>query len=124
MHTNLGFLGSPFRRTSLVALAVSGVLAAPLAWFRLPPILVWLLPINAVTFGVYAMDKRAARRLAFRTPEATLHLLAFVGGSPAGLFAQQALRHKTRDSAFQWVTTGVVLLQTLLASLYFTRVFR
>jgi uncharacterized membrane protein YsdA (DUF1294 family) len=77
-----------------------------------------------VTFGTYALDKRAARRLAIRTPEATLHLLALVGGSPAALFAQRALRHKIRDSAFQWITTGVVLLQTLLGFLFFMRVFR
>jgi uncharacterized membrane protein YsdA (DUF1294 family) len=118
------FLGSPFRRTSVVALLVTGALVAPLVWLKLPPILAWLLPINVVTFSAYALDKRAARRQAFRTPEATLHLLAFVGGIPAALFAQQALRHKTQDRAFQWVTTGVVVLQTLLGALFFMRFLR
>jgi uncharacterized membrane protein YsdA (DUF1294 family) len=73
-----------------------------------------LLAINVATFGAYALDKRAARLGVWRTPEATLHLLAFVGGTPAALFAQQVLRHKTRDRWFQWVTTGVVMVQLLL----------
>jgi uncharacterized membrane protein YsdA (DUF1294 family) len=119
-----GYWISPFRRTSILALALSGVLAAPLIWLKVPPFLAWLLPINVVTFGAYALDKRAARRHAFRTPEATLHLLAFVGGTPAALFAQQALRHKTQDRKFQWLTSGVVVLQTLLGALFIMRVFR
>lgn len=115
---------SPFRRTSLLGLGAAGVLLAPLLWWGVPSTLGWLLAINVVTFAAYAVDKRAARLGQFRTPEATLHLLALVGGTPAALFAQQSLRHKTKDRLFQWVTTGVVMLQLVMVALFITRAMR
>lgn len=62
---------------------------------------------SSITFLTYAGDKLAAKRGARRTQENTLHLLAFVGGWPGGLLAQQFLRHKSRKAEFQsvfWVT--------------------
>lgn len=60
-----------------------------------------------MTFFIYAIDKSAARRSAWRTPERTLHLLALAGGWPGALLAQQLLRHKTAKLPFRitfWVT--------------------
>ena len=62
---------------------------------------------SAVTFLTYAKDKSAAQRNAWRTPEATLHLLAFACGWPGALFAQQFLRHKSMKPEFRarfWAT--------------------
>lgn len=63
--------------------------------------------VSTVTFFVYANDKAAAQRGARRTPEATLHLLAVLGGWPGALLAQQSLRHKSIKSEFRvnfWAT--------------------
>ena len=86
---------------------------------------------SAVTFVGYAMDKSAAQRGAWRTPESTLHGLALVGGWPGAMIAQQTLRHKSRKEEFRfvfwmtvvvnvgffvwlWTESGSTLLRSLL----------
>ena len=49
--------------------------------------------LSCITFLAYAMDKSAAAKGAWRTPEKTLHVLALAGGWPGALLAQQFLRH-------------------------------
>ncbi|MBV0934514.1 DUF1294 domain-containing protein [Marinobacterium sp. A346] len=64
------------------------------------------------TFAVYAWDKEAARNDRRRTPEATLHMLAVLGGWPGAWCAQQLLRHKSVKAAFRvafWWTVGIHL---------------
>ena len=65
---------------------------------------------SAATFLAYALDKSAAERGAWRTPESTLHLLAFAGGWPGALLAQQFLRHKSTKAEFRAVFWGTVIL--------------
>ncbi len=69
----------------------------PAPWLIL---LGWLLVINAVTFGAFAMDKRAARRGTWRTRERNLLLLELAGGFVGGWAAMQLLRHKTLHRSF------------------------
>ena len=66
--------------------------------------------LSLVTFFAYAMDKSAARRNAWRTPESTLHLLALAGGWPGALLAQQLLRHKSTKAEFRSVFWGTVVV--------------
>ncbi len=49
---------------------------------------------SVITFFAYGLDKRAARRGRWRTPEATLHLLELLGGFPGAMLAQRIFRHK------------------------------
>lgn len=65
--------------------------------------------LSVVTFLVYAVDKSAAERQAWRVPEAHLHLLAFAGGWPGATLAQQWLRHKSKKAEFRFVHWLVVL---------------
>jgi uncharacterized membrane protein YsdA (DUF1294 family) len=68
--------------------------------------------LSAVLFAVYGLDKRAAVRGTWRTPEVTLHLLAAAGGWPGALAAQRLFRHKTRKQPFQaiyWCTVAANL---------------
>ncbi len=70
----------------------------------------YLLAINAATFGAFALDKRAAERRTWRVPERRLLTLAALGGSPGALIGQQVLRHKTRKEPFRtalWTIVGV-----------------
>lgn len=89
----------------LALLGCWAALLAALTWAqRLPAALPWLaLAVNALTFAVYAQDKRAARAGRRRTSERTLHLLALLGGWPAAWCAQQWLRHKTSKRSFRAV---------------------
>jgi uncharacterized membrane protein YsdA (DUF1294 family) len=106
----VGRRSNPFRITMIVA----GALALGVAlMLRFGLALGWpwafLGAINVVTFAVYFYDKSVAGGTATRVPEAALHLLAVVGGSPAALAAQQLLRHKTAKRSFQvmyWCIVG------------------
>lgn len=74
--------------------------------------------LSALTYLLYAKDKRAARKELRRTPEKTLHLFALVGGWPGALLAQAQLRHKTQKQPFKtllWLTIiGHLLAITVL----------
>lgn len=56
--------------------------------------------LSVITFGVYAFDKSAAIRGAWRVSEKNLHTLALIGGWPGGLMAQRMLRHKSSKRSF------------------------
>jgi uncharacterized membrane protein YsdA (DUF1294 family)/cold shock CspA family protein len=68
---------------------------------------------SGVTFIAYAVDKSAAERKRWRTPESTLHFLALVGGWPGALLAQQFLRHKSSKAEFRAVFWGTVVLNVV-----------
>jgi uncharacterized membrane protein YsdA (DUF1294 family) len=70
---------------------------------------VWLIPcwyalVSAAAFIAFALDKRAAARNRWRTPERTLHGLELLGGWPGALLAIFTLRHKNRKGSFLVVT--------------------
>lgn len=65
---------------------------------------------SVVAFVAYALDKSAAERGAWRTPENTLHGLALLGGWPGALLAQQWLRHKSSKQDFRRVFWATVML--------------
>ncbi|MGX4643407.1 DUF1294 domain-containing protein [Massilia sp. SYSU DXS3249] len=80
---------------------------------------VWQLPllvagaylvISLTCFVVYAIDKSAARKGGWRTPERTLLLLGLACGWPGALLAQQWLRHKTAKRPFQQLFWCTVVL--------------
>jgi len=76
-----------------------------------------LVGINAATVGLYALDKRAAkRRGARRIPERTLHTLELLGGWPGAWFAQRWLRHKTLKPSYRRTFHGIVALHVLVAA--------
>ena len=68
---------------------------------------------SVVTFIAYAVDKSAAVRGNWRTPESTLHMLSLSGGWPGALLAQQLLRHKSAKREFQLVFWGTVMLNVV-----------
>ena len=56
--------------------------------------------LSALTFVLYAWDKRAAKAGVTRVRERTLHALTWAGGFPGALAGQWLLRHKTRHASF------------------------
>ena len=77
---------------------------------------VWLIVINLVTFAVYGIDKRRARRGAWRVPEKTLFLLPLLGGSIGALLGMRVFRHKTKHWYFVWGVPAILLAQIALAA--------
>jgi uncharacterized membrane protein YsdA (DUF1294 family) len=74
----------------------------------------YLVAINAAAFMGFALDKRAAARGGRRVPERRLLILAALGGSPAALAAQAALRHKTRKEPFRTSLRAIAVVQTII----------
>lgn len=56
--------------------------------------------ISVITFATYGIDKYKAQHNKWRISEATLILLAALGGSVAALFAMFVFRHKTKHLKF------------------------
>ncbi len=78
---------------------------------RIPPlILAVYFVVSPLTFVMYALDKSAARKGAWRTQESTLHLLSLAGGWPGALIAQHKLHHKSRKQPFRLVFWATVFL--------------
>jgi len=70
--------------------------------------------INFATFLAYKADKTAARQKAWRIPEKQLHLLEFLGGSPAAFVAQKLLHHKNKKTSFQIFFFFVLAFQIVI----------
>ena len=68
-----------------------------------------------VTIG----DKRSARKGGQRVSEATLFLLALIGGAAAELFTMKRIRHKTLHKRFMIGLPLIILLHTALIIVYF-----
>ena len=58
-------------------------------------LLYYLIFINIVTFLVYGIDKWKAKQGSWRISEATLLMLAVIGGTIGALLGMQVWRHKT-----------------------------
>ena len=84
-------------------------------------IIYYLLAINAVAFFAYGIDKLKARKGWWRIPEATLLLLAIIGGSIGAWLGMKAWHHKTMHLKFKYALPSIILLQLALAVYLCTR---
>lgn len=87
--------------------------AVHVLWRPSPLLAAGYVGMSVLTALVYAFDKSAAARRAWRTSEKTLHLLAVAGGWPGALIAQQFLRHKSTKEAFRSVFWATVVLNVV-----------
>ena len=72
-------------------------------------VLLWALVLSAVDVCLMGVDKRRARRDAWRVPEKTLWLFALLGGAPGGWLGMRAFHHKTRHWYFTAINTAAIL---------------
>ena len=77
-------------------------------------LLYYMIGINAITFIVYGIDKLKARKGRWRIPEATLLLLAVVGGSIGAWLGIKVWHHKTLHKKFRYGVPLIVLVQMAL----------
>ena len=57
------------------------------------------------------IDKKKARRKAFRIPESTLFIVALIGGSIGSIAGMYTFRHKTQHWYFVWGMPAILLVQ-------------
>ena len=77
-------------------------------------LLFYIIGINVITFIVYGIDKRKARKGQWRIPESTLLLLAIVGGSIGAWWGMKAWHHKTLHKKFKYGLPLLIALQIAL----------
>jgi len=77
----------------------------------LVPWAAWLMGINVATLIAYGYDKSQAAEGGGRIPEAALHLLAVVGGTPGAFFGQEIFNHKTKAVGFRAVFFVIAAVQ-------------
>lgn len=84
-------------------------------------ILILLVAVNLFAFALYGLDKLKAKRGAWRIPEATLLLIALLGGSAGALLGMELFRHKTKHWKFKILVPLFLVLHIALAVFCFRR---
>ena len=83
-------------------------------------LLVYFLIINIIGFAMMGIDKKKAKKRSFRIPEASLFIIAVIGGSLGTIAGMYFFRHKTRHWYFVYGMPAISVLQIILALvLYF-----
>ncbi|MGN1147424.1 MAG: DUF1294 domain-containing protein [Lachnospiraceae bacterium] len=77
-------------------------------------IIAYFVMINLVAFSLMGIDKRKAIKGAFRIPEATLFVIALIGGSIGSILGMYTFHHKTRHFTFVYGMPAILILQILL----------
>ena len=83
--------------------------------------LYYLLAVNLLTFITYGIDKYKARHNHWRVREASLLLLAALGGSIGALLAMKMFRHKTQHKKFRYGVPAILLVQLVIAAFLYYR---
>ena len=77
-------------------------------------LLYYLIVSNIVTFLVYGIDKWKAKQGSWRISEATLLILAVIGGSIGALLGMKVWRHKTQHKKFKYGLPLILIIQIIL----------
>lgn len=67
--------------------------------------------INLVGFAIMGIDKSKAKRNAWRIPEATLFLVALLGGGIGSTLGMHFFRHKTKHWYFRLGLPAIAILE-------------
>lgn len=81
----------------------------------------YLLIVNIIAFAMMGIDKRRAKRGAWRISEKALFISALIGGSIGAICGMQFFRHKTKHWYFKYGMPAILILQlaVVAALLYF-----
>ena len=78
-------------------------------------ILYYLLAVNIATFFLYGIDKYKAKKGQWRISEATLLLMAVIGGSIGAWAGMRLWHHKMMHKKFEYGIPIIIILQVALA---------
>ena len=86
-------------------------------------LLIYLAAVNLFGLIIMGVDKSRAKRRKWRIPEATLFLVAIIGGSIGSIAGMYLFRHKTKHWYFV-VGMPVILVLQIIAALimYFAQI--
>ena len=74
----------------------------------------WVLAASILDLVLMAVDKRRAKRGAWRVKERTFFLVALAGGSPGAILGMWTFRHKTRHWYFKYGLPAILFAQLAL----------
>ena len=77
-------------------------------------ILYYLLAVNIATFLLYGIDKYKAKKGRWRISEATLLLMAVIGGSIGAWAGMRLWHHKTMHKKFKYGIPVIIIMQIAL----------
>ena len=77
-------------------------------------LIIYFVIINIVGFAIMGIDKRKAIKRTFRIPEATLFIVALIGGSVGSIIGMQVFRHKKRHWYFVFGMPAILIVQIAL----------
>ncbi|UFT97990.1 DUF1294 domain-containing protein [Radiobacillus kanasensis] len=77
-------------------------------------LVLYLIIVNLISFGIMGFDKAQARKGKRRTPERTIWLWVWIGGSLGGFIGMELFRHKTKHNSFKLGLPALVILHALV----------
>ena len=85
-------------------------------------ILGYLLAVNTTSFLLYGIDKYKAKNGRWRISEATLLMMAVIGGSIGACVGMRLWHHKTMHKKFKYGIPIIIILQVVLAVYLLTNI--
>lgn len=85
-------------------------------------ILGYLLAINIATFFLYGIDKYKAKKGRWRISEATLLMMAVIGGCIGAWEGMRLWHHKTMHKKFKYGIPIIIIIQVALAVYLLTNI--
>jgi uncharacterized membrane protein YsdA (DUF1294 family) len=82
---------------------------------------IFLLSLNVITFFIYGIDKWKAKKGKWRISEATLLILAIIGGSIGAWLGIKVWHHKTMHKKFKYGVPAIIVLQLIAVAAYYLR---
>ena len=73
--------------------------------------LIFMLFMSIIGFLAMGIDKSKAKRNAWRIPERTLFMFAFIGGAAGVWLGMRVFRHKTLHLMFKYGVPTITLLE-------------
>lgn len=77
-------------------------------------LLSYFIIVNLIGFALMGIDKYKAKKRSFRIPEATLFIVATIGGSIGSILGMYTFRHKTRHRSFVYGMPLILVIQIIL----------
>ena len=76
----------------------------------------YLFAINIVSFFLYGIDKYKAKKNKWRISEATLLMMAVIGGSIGAWVGMRLWHHKTMHKKFKYGIPLIIIMQIALVA--------
>ena len=81
-------------------------------------VIYYLVIINIITFLVYGIDKWKARKTMWRIREASLLMLAVLGGSIGAWLGMKVWHHKTQHKKFRYGIPAIIIIQLVIIGFF------